>query len=97
MLIHRLLSLKSNQGIVKFIAADMLKGLIVTEYCQRGSLSQHLSCSGGVLCEMEARAYLSSIAAGLACMHYHGFIHRDIKLSNILLTTDCTEAVSGFP
>jgi serine/threonine-protein kinase len=40
--------------------------------------------------------YTSQILDGLACLHYHGIVHRDIKPFNILLTAYDTVKICDF-
>lgn len=38
--------------------------------------------------EWEAKNYLWQVVSGLAACHNNGILHRDIKLDNILMSTD---------
>jgi serine/threonine protein kinase len=69
---------------------------LVMELCARGELfellrrrrEEELQASGppGTLSENEARAVLRDIVSGLKFLHARNIIHRDLKLSNILLS-----------
>ncbi len=59
---------------------------LVMEYCSKGELFQFLQKKSSPLSEPEARGALLPIIKGLQYLHNHGIIHRDVKLSNILLT-----------
>ncbi|TRZ16222.1 hypothetical protein HGM15179_010901 [Zosterops borbonicus] len=69
---------------------------LLLELCARGSLSQPLSLcpqsladtvrARGRLTEPEVRFYLRQLLSGLRYLHGHGLVHRDLKLSNFLLT-----------
>ncbi len=48
------------------------------------TLAQRLKNSGPMT-PSEALPFIGDIAAGLAALHSHGYIHRDLKSSNIML------------
>ena len=56
------------------------------ELCERGSLAGLLSARGGRLPPDEVVPAIVDIAGGLASLHARGFVHRDVKPHNILLT-----------
>ena len=58
---------------------------LVMELCRVGELYRYIKQRGG-LREDEARRFLQQVVGGLAYLHGHGIIHRDLKLANILLT-----------
>uniref|UniRef100_A0A7S2RBT7 Protein kinase domain-containing protein n=1 Tax=Rhizochromulina marina TaxID=1034831 RepID=A0A7S2RBT7_9STRA len=65
---------------------------IVTEYLSGGDLFYHLhkqwerGCKG--FSEEQCRTLLAEIALGLSSMHALGFVHRDVKIENIMLTRE---------
>jgi polo-like kinase 4 len=59
---------------------------LVMELCRKGELFQYIQRRRGPLTEPEARAAMITIIKGLQYLHNNGIIHRDLKLSNILLT-----------
>lgn len=65
--------------------------LMVMEYCVRGSLRQALSptsstATSPVILSWLLRVRIAvDIADGLAFLHAHGLLHRDLKTSNVLL------------
>lgn len=61
---------------------------LVLEYAAGGELYRRVR-TGGLGLE-QVRSIFAAIAEGLAYLHSHGIIHRDLKLSNILLATDLT-------
>jgi serine/threonine protein kinase len=48
-----------------------------------GDLLAHL-CQDGVLPEPEARRLFRQLVSAIECMHVHGFVHRDLKIENML-------------
>ena len=54
------------------------------EYCGGGTLEQRCAAGGG-LAEGDWFEVARQVAAALACCHEAGFIHRDIKVENIML------------
>nr|XP_031362960.1 inactive serine/threonine-protein kinase PLK5 [Lonchura striata domestica] len=58
---------------------------LLLELCSRGSLADTVRARGR-LTEPEVRYYLRQLLSGLRYLHGHGLVHRDLKLSNFLLT-----------
>lgn len=67
---------------------------LVLELCGGGDLYRRLrgvsssSGSSGPLDEREASGYMGQLLAGLQYLHESGIMHRDLKLSNLLLSED---------
>ncbi|CAG8509068.1 12766_t:CDS:2 [Ambispora leptoticha] len=59
---------------------------MVMELCHNGELYKYIHQRRVPLSEAEARWVMIQIIEGLLYMHEHGIMHRDLKLSNILLT-----------
>lgn len=60
---------------------------LVTELCVNGELFQYLqNAPGRRLSEAQVRMVMRDVVAGLEYLHSHEIIHRDLKLSNMLLT-----------
>ncbi|KAJ3314741.1 hypothetical protein HDV04_005747 [Boothiomyces sp. JEL0838] len=60
---------------------------LVMEYCSNGNMYEYLQ-SVGYLKEEKVRRVMEQLVDGLLYLHSNGIIHRDLKLSNLLLT-DC--------
>lgn len=66
---------------------------IVMEYLDGGSLRSRLDAG---INETDAIKYLRQIADGLACVHQHSVLHRDLKPGNIMLRSDDSVALIDF-
>ncbi|KAJ3204106.1 hypothetical protein HDU67_009773, partial [Dinochytrium kinnereticum] len=59
---------------------------LVMELCENGELYRYVQGRNQPLTEAEARRVMEQVVEGLWYLHSNGIIHRDLKLSNILLT-----------
>jgi len=67
--------------------------VIVTEYLSRGNLKDCLTDIKSLPLRLKIG---SDIANGLAWLHAHNIIHRDLKLANLLVADDWTVKISDF-
>lgn len=56
------------------------------EYCSEGTLENLIAATEVGLSELLVRRYTFQLVSGVACLHEHGIVHRDIKTANIFLT-----------
>lgn len=63
-----------RRGALPFIVMEFLEGLTLAELVEK---------QGGRLGLPEVVAIVKQIAAGLAFLHHHGLVHRDIKPQNV--------------
>lgn len=61
---------------------------LVMEFCQNGELFKYMQRRHGRITEPEVRRIMITIVKGMQYLHNNGIIHRDLKLSNILITND---------
>ena len=61
---------------------------ICLEYCSGGTVHNYITARGERLPEPEVRHYFKQIIHAVNFAHQNGWVHRDIKLDNILLAND---------
>nr|WAK98091.1 mitogen-activated protein kinase kinase kinase 4 [Colaphellus bowringi] len=77
-----------NENLVRFYGVEVHKNemLIFMEYCSEGTLENLIVATEKGLPELLARKYTFQLVSGVACLHDHGIVHRDIKTANLFLT-----------
>eukprot|EP00761_Pharyngomonas_kirbyi_P012556 gb/GECH01012583.1/.p1 GENE.gb/GECH01012583.1/~~gb/GECH01012583.1/.p1 ORF type:complete len:618 (+),score=124.59 gb/GECH01012583.1/:1-1854(+) len=68
---------------------------LVLELCESGNMSEYIK-KWKYISESESKYYITQLMAGLQYLHSHGIIHRDLKLSNILIRQDMTIKIADF-
>ena len=69
---------------------------LVLELCKNGELFSYLKRHKVVLNERETACVLYQICTGLMYLHSHSILHRDLSLSNILLTSSFKIKIGDF-
>eukprot|EP00953_Heterococcus_sp_UTEX-ZZ885_P002758 2012-Heterococcus_DN1.PRE.1 len=60
---------------------------MVLELCAGGDLFKRLKAIGPMP-ERTVASYMGQVLSGLAYLHSHGVVHRDLKLGNLMLSAD---------
>ncbi|CAL8094716.1 unnamed protein product [Calicophoron daubneyi] len=68
---------------------------LVLEMCHNGELQTYVKQNGPVT-EDTARCYLKQLIDGILYLHSHNILHRDLTLSNLLLTKDMKIKIADF-
>ncbi|XP_047524725.1 mitogen-activated protein kinase kinase kinase 12-like [Pieris napi] len=94
--IRHLLKL-NHENIVRFlgVCTNPPDFCIIMEYCQYGSLFDFLH-SNTVFMPKQILKWAKEIARGMAYLHAHKIIHRDLKSPNILISDELMVKVSDF-
>jgi beta-adrenergic-receptor kinase len=70
---------------------------LVMDLMEGGDLAFHLKqCESGRFTEAQARFYGAEISLGLAHLHSHSFIYRDLKPANVLLSSSGHARISDM-
>ncbi|CAF3066330.1 unnamed protein product [Rotaria sp. Silwood2] len=68
---------------------------LILELCSHGDLEHYLK-EKKTLCESETQTIVKQVVDGLVYLHNHRIIHRDIKLSNLLLNETFEVKIADF-
>ncbi|XP_025084941.1 serine/threonine-protein kinase PLK4-like isoform X2 [Pomacea canaliculata] len=69
---------------------------LVLELCHNGEFQHYLNSQGGVLTEAEAQKVMRQVVEGVQYLQKHQILHRDLTLSNLLLTRDMKTKIADF-
>ncbi|GLV35155.1 Sak kinase [Carabus blaptoides fortunei] len=69
---------------------------LVLELCHNGELQRYFKNSNKVLSELEASHIMRQVVEGLRYLHSHNILHRDISLSNLLLSKNMQIKIADF-
>ncbi|XP_074084477.1 serine/threonine-protein kinase PLK4-like isoform X1 [Macrotis lagotis] len=69
---------------------------LVLEICHNGEMNRYLKNKMKPFSESEARQFMHQIITGMLYLHSHGILHRDLTLSNLLLTRNMNIKIADF-
>ncbi|KAM6220774.1 serine/threonine-protein kinase PLK4 isoform 2-T2 [Rhynchocyon petersi] len=69
---------------------------LVLEMCHNGEMNRYLKNRMKPFSENEARQFMHQIITGMLYLHSHGILHRDLTLSNLLLTRNMNIKIADF-
>uniref|UniRef100_A0A670IJV0 Serine/threonine-protein kinase PLK4 n=1 Tax=Podarcis muralis TaxID=64176 RepID=A0A670IJV0_PODMU len=69
---------------------------LILEMCHNGEMSRYLKNRKTRFSEEEVRNFMHQIITGMLYLHSHGILHRDLTLSNLLLTNNMNIKIADF-
>ncbi|XP_073428158.1 serine/threonine-protein kinase PLK4 isoform X2 [Dendrobates tinctorius] len=69
---------------------------LILEMCHNGEMNRYLKNRKKPFAEKEARHFMEQIVKGMLYLHSHGILHRDLTLSNLLLSSDMNIKIADF-
>ncbi|XP_038604357.1 serine/threonine-protein kinase PLK4 [Tachyglossus aculeatus] len=69
---------------------------LILELCHNGEMNRYLKNRMKPFTEKEVRHFMHQIVRGLLYLHSHGILHRDLTLSNLLLTGAMNVKIADF-
>ncbi|XP_042324187.1 serine/threonine-protein kinase PLK4 isoform X2 [Sceloporus undulatus] len=69
---------------------------LILEMCHNGEMSRFLKNRKKRFSEEEVRHFMHQIITGMLYLHSHGILHRDLTLSNLLLTNNMNIKIADF-
>uniref|UniRef100_A0A8C4WJ52 Serine/threonine-protein kinase PLK4 n=1 Tax=Gopherus evgoodei TaxID=1825980 RepID=A0A8C4WJ52_9SAUR len=69
---------------------------LILEMCHNGEMSRYLKNRMKPFSEEETRHFMHQIITGMLYLHSHGILHRDLTLSNLLLTSNMNIKIADF-
>ncbi|XP_069487205.1 serine/threonine-protein kinase PLK4 isoform X2 [Ambystoma mexicanum] len=69
---------------------------LILEMCHNGEMSRYLKSRKKPFSEEEARHFMHQIVTGMLYLHSHGILHRDLTLSNLLLSSNMNIKIADF-
>ncbi|XP_018421461.1 PREDICTED: serine/threonine-protein kinase PLK4 isoform X2 [Nanorana parkeri] len=69
---------------------------LILEMCHNGEMNRFLKNRKKPFTEKEAWNFMEQIVKGMLYLHSHGILHRDLTLSNLLLSSDMNVKIADF-
>ncbi|XP_075056098.1 serine/threonine-protein kinase PLK4 [Mixophyes fleayi] len=69
---------------------------LILEMCHNGEMNRFLKNRKKPFTEKEALHLMEQIVKGMLYLHSHGILHRDLTLSNLLLSSDMNVKIADF-
>ncbi|XP_056419558.1 serine/threonine-protein kinase PLK4 isoform X2 [Hyla sarda] len=69
---------------------------LILEMCHNGEMNRYLKNRKKPFTEKEACHFMDQIVKGMLYLHSHGILHRDLTLSNLLLSSDMNIKIADF-
>ncbi|XP_062991367.1 serine/threonine-protein kinase PLK4 isoform X2 [Elgaria multicarinata webbii] len=69
---------------------------LILEMCHNGEMSRYLKNRKNRFSEEEVQHFMHQIIKGMLYLHSHGILHRDLTLSNLLLTNNMNIKIADF-
>lgn len=86
--VMKAMNFKHLTKLVEFLKDDN-NYYMVLEYCDGGDLvNEQVKCPNMVFPLDQATSYLSQVIKGLEQLHNEGYLHRDIKMQNVLIKNE---------
>ncbi|KAJ9442908.1 Serine/threonine-protein kinase cst-1 [Diplonema papillatum] len=97
----KILKALQSEHAVQFLGAYMSTEIddelwIVTEFCEGGSVAETLRDLNAPLSETHIRGVISDVLAAVRHLHTMGYLHRDIRCENILLSRNARAILADF-
>ncbi|CAH0558812.1 unnamed protein product [Brassicogethes aeneus] len=79
-----------QRNLVRYYGVEVHKDemLLFMEFCAEGTLETLVAATEKGLPELLVRQYTYQLVSGVAILHDHGIVHRDIKTANVFLTDE---------
>lgn len=88
----------AHKNLVKYFGLEVHREemLIFMEFCAEGTLESLVAGTEGGLPELLIRRYTYQLLSGVAILHDHGIVHRDLKSANIFLNDEGNLKIGDF-
>lgn len=81
---------------MKFAFQTRSSFYLIMEFCEGGDMYQFLKSRGGRLQEDEVRRILAEVVVAMQALHGKGYVYRDLKTENVLLSNDGHVQLADF-